>query len=153
MYRLQEEYHPTDDITQTEEEEEAEWALRKEKKFIVFESCLFKLLEQCRSGGQEVELNTSVRGTLLVVHGTCPDEHVLNWQSQPLVRDMGAGNLMVTVVILFCGLTFTGISNLAKLLNLAMFSESSFYGLQKEYLFPVIHTNAAKCRTGIFEGY
>ena len=115
MYRLQEEYHPTDDTTQTEEEEEAEGALRKEKKFIVFESCLLKLLEQCRSCGQEVELNISVSSTLLVVHGTGPDGHVLNWQSQPLARDMGAGNLMVAVAILLCGLTFTGISNLAKL--------------------------------------
>ena len=40
LYRLQEEYHPTDDTTQTEEEEEAEGALRKEKKFMVFESYL-----------------------------------------------------------------------------------------------------------------
>ena len=31
LYRLQEEYHPTDDTTQTEEEEQAEGALRKEK--------------------------------------------------------------------------------------------------------------------------
>ena len=87
----------------------------------MFESCILKLLEQCCSCGQVVELNTSIKGTLLVVSGTCPDGHVLNWQSQPLVRDMGAGNLMVAAEILFCGLTFTGISNLAKLLNLAMF--------------------------------
>ena len=118
----------------------------RRKKFIVFESCLFKLLKQCciRSCGQEVELNTSVRGTLLIVkfNGTCPDGHVLSWQSQPLVRDVGAGNLLVAAAILFCGLTFTGISNLAKLLNpLVVFSESTFYRLQKEYLFPVIHTN------------
>ena len=54
---------------------------------------------------------------------------------------MGAGNLLVAAAILFCGLTFTGISNSAKVLNLAMFSESTFYRMQKEYLFPVIHTN------------
>ena len=76
-----------------------------------------------------------------MVNGTCPDGHVLSWQSQPLIRDVGAGNLLVATAILFCGLTFTGISNLAKLLDLAMFSESTFYRLQKEYLFPVIHTN------------
>ena len=76
-----------------------------------------------------------------MVHGTCPDGHVLNWQSHLLVRDMDAVNLMVAAAILFCGFTFTGISNLAKLLNLAMFSDSSFYGLQKEYLFPVIQPN------------
>ena len=92
-------------------------------------------MEQCRSCRQEVELNTSVRGTLLVVHGTCPDGHVLNWQSQPLVRDMGAGNLMVAAAILFCGLTFTGISNLAKLLNLAMFSESSYMDYRRNIYF------------------
>ena len=108
-------------------------------------------MEQCRSCGQEVELNTSVRGTLLVVYGTCPDGHVLNWHSQPLVRDMGAGNLMVAAAILFCSLTFTGISNLAKLLNLEMFSESSFYGLQKEYLFPVIHTNYVMQQNAVLE--
>ena len=117
----------------------------------MFESCLFNLLERCYSCGQEVELNTSVRGTLLVVNGTCPDGHVLNWQSQPLVRDLGAGNLMVAAAILFCGLTFTGISNLAKLLNLAMFSESSFYRPQKEYLFPVIHTNYLMQQDAILE--
>ena len=61
-----------------------------------------------------------------MVNGTCPDGHVLSWQSQPLIRDVGAGNLLVAAAILFCGLAFTGISNLAKLLNLAMFSESTF---------------------------
>ena len=64
---------------------------------------------------------------------------------------MGAGNLMVATAILFCGLTFTGISNLAKLLNLAMFSESSFYRLQKEYLFPVIHTNYLMQQDAVME--
>ena len=44
LYRLQEEYHPIDDTKQTVEEEQAEGALRKEKNFIVFESCLLKLL-------------------------------------------------------------------------------------------------------------
>ena len=39
---------------------------------------------------------------------------------------MGAGNLMVATAIFFYGLTFTGISNLATLLNLAMFNKSSF---------------------------
>ena len=98
MYSLQEEYLPTDDITTEEEEEPAEEAIWKEKKFIVFESCLFKLLKQCCSCGQEVELNTSVRGTLLLVNDTCPDGHVLSWQSQPLIRNVGAGNLLVAVL-------------------------------------------------------
>ena len=134
------EYLPTNDVTSEEEDEPAEEAIWKKKKFIVFQSCLFKLLKQCCSWGQEIELNTSIRSTLLIVSGTCPDGHVLSWQSQPLIRDVGAGILLVAAVILFCGLTFTGIFNLAKLLNLVMFSESTFYRLQKAYLFPVIRT-------------
>ena len=58
--------HPIDGSTQTEEEEEQfEGALHKQKKFIAFESCHFKLLEQCYSCGQEVWLNTFVRGTYI----------------------------------------------------------------------------------------
>ena len=40
-----------------------------------------------------------------------------------MVRGVGAGNLLLSAVILLCGLTFTGIANLADLLNLAMLSD------------------------------
>ena len=102
---MQEEYLPTDttmeDDEEVDEENESVEAIRKDKEYIVFESCLFKLLKQCSSCGQVVELNTSVRGILLVVNGTCPDRHVLTWQSQPLIRDVGAGNLLVAAAILW----------------------------------------------------
>ena len=58
----------------------------KDHKFIVFESQLMPLFQRCHSCSLEVKLETSIRGTLLVVNGICPDEHVLHWQSQPLVR-------------------------------------------------------------------
>ena len=50
----------------------------KDRKFIVFESQLMALFHRCHSCGLEVKLETSVVGTLLVVSGTCPDEHVLH---------------------------------------------------------------------------
>ena len=115
----------------------------------MFEFCLLQLLKWCRNCGQEVELNTYVRGTLLTVKGTCTEGYVLNWQSQPL--DMGAGNLLLSTAILFCGLTFTRVANMAQLLNLAIFSESYFYRLQKEYLFPVIHTNYLMQQDAVLE--
>ena len=58
---------------------------------------------------------------------------------------MGDGNLMIAASILFCGLTFTGIS------NLVMFSKSSFYRLKKKYLFPVIHTNYLMQQDAVLE--
>ena len=70
------------------------------------------------------------------VHVICLDGHVLHWQSQPVVRGMVAGNLLLSAAILLCGLTFTGSANLADLLNFAMLSERQFYDLQREYVYP-----------------
>ena len=53
---------------------------------------------------------------------------------------MGAGNLLVPAAILFSGSTFTGFSSMAEILNLPMVSESYFYKIQKEYLYPVVHS-------------
>ena len=58
-----------------------------------------------------------------------------------MVRGMAAGNLLLLTAILLCGLTITSIANLADVLNLAVFSERYFYRLQKEHLYPVVHTN------------
>ena len=77
----------------------------------------------------------------LVVNGVCPDGHILHWQSQPMVRGMAAGNLLLPAAVLLCGLTFISIANLADVFNLAVFSERYFYRLQKEYLYPVVHAN------------
>ena len=82
---------------------------------------------------------------MVVNNGTCLDGHVLTWQSQPLIRDVGAGNLLVARAILFCGLTFTGISNLAKLLNLTMFSESTFDRLHKRNTCFLLYTPTMPC--------
>ena len=34
-----------------------------------------------------------------------------------MIKGMAAGNLLLSAAILFCGLTFTGIANLADVLN------------------------------------
>ena len=77
--------------------------LQKERKFLVFESCLLSLFSRCCKCGLEVELKTSVRGTLLVVNGSCPDGHEIHWQSQPMLKNMGAGNLLVLQLFFFLG--------------------------------------------------
>ena len=82
----------------------------KDIKFIVLKCQWMTMLRSC---GLEVKWETSVVGKLLVVNGICPDGLVLHWQSQPMVSDMAAGNLLLSAAILFCGLTFTGIANLA----------------------------------------
>ena len=64
---------------------------------------------------------------------------------------MAAGNLLLSAAILLCGLTFTGIANLADVFNLAVFGECYFYKLQKEYLYPVVHTNYVRQQEAMIE--
>ena len=52
-----------------------------------------------------------------MVSGTCPDGHVVKWQSQPTIKGMAAGNLLLSAAILLHSLTFTGIVNLADVIN------------------------------------
>ena len=125
--------------------------MTKDRKFLVFKSQVMQLFQRCHRCGLEVKLETSIRGTLLVVNGTCPDGHVLQWQSQPMIRGMAAGNLLLSAAILLCGLTFTSIANLADVFNLAVFSERYFYRLQKEYLYPVVHTNYIRQQEAVIE--
>ena len=87
----------------------------------------------------------------MVASGTCPNGHVLNWQSQPMVKGMAAGNLLLSAAILLCGLTFTGIANLADVFNVVKFGETYFYKLQKEYLYPVVHTNYVMQQEAVIE--
>ena len=76
-----------------------------------------QLFQRCHRCGLEVKLETSIRGTLLVVNGTCPDGLILQRQSQPIVTGMAAEILLLSAAILFCGLTFTSIANLADVFN------------------------------------
>ena len=59
--------------------------------------------------------------------------------------------MLLSAAILLCGLTFTGIANLADVFNLVMFGERYFYKLQKEYLYPVVHTNYVMQQEAVIE--
>ena len=85
--------------------EETSDDLQKERKFIVFESCLLFLSSQCCKCGLEVELKTSINKRDIVdfVNGLCPHGHDVHWQSQPTVRNMAAGILLLPAAILFLG--------------------------------------------------
>ena len=63
----------------------------------------------------------------------------MHWQTQPFVRSMGAGNLLLSAGILFTGNDFTNFASIAKATNLQIFSQRNFTSTQKKYLFPVVN--------------
>ena len=91
---------------------------------------LLPLLKKCCCG-HDVQLKTSTRGTLLVVSDSCPNGHKLHWESQPLLNSMAVGNLLISTAILFCGLTYTRVANMANVLHMPILSERSSHRLQR----------------------
>ena len=99
-----------------------------EKKFIVFDSCLSKLLKRCPECGDIIaQCERKTTGSMLSVQLTCHSGHKINWDSQPVVKRKPLGNLLLAASILFTGNTFAAINRLASCLNLQFFSESVFF--------------------------
>ena len=69
----------------------------------------------------------------------CINGHAHTWNSQPVIKGMAAGNLLMSSAILLSGATFTKIATLAEILGLCFFSEKTFCSIQDSYLFPVIN--------------
>jgi len=141
----QDEYHP--DHSHEEDGDGTKDNITGDWKFIIFESQLMLLFKRCHSCGLEmVELKTTTSATL---SGICSDGHVLHWQSQPVVRRIPAGNLLLAAAILLSGQTFTSYANLADVLNLVMFGERRYYDLQREYVYPVVHTTYVRQKEAV----
>ena len=110
---------------------------RLRKKIIVFDSCLSKLLKRYPECGDVIaQCERKTTGSMLSVQLTCHSGHVINWDSQPVVKRKPLGNLLLAASILFTGNTFTAINRLASCLNLQFFSESVFFMTHKKVLVP-----------------
>ena len=60
------------------------------------------------------------------------------WYSQPLVGKVPAGNLLLSADILFSRATYTRLSSIARLLKMSIFSERTFYRIQKSHVYPFL---------------
>ena len=81
----------------------------------------------------------STKGTLVTVELFCSSNHNSSWRSQPFVKGIAAGNLLLSAAILFSGNTYQRIFDLTKSLKLLMFSSGTYFSIQKSYLFPAVN--------------
>ena len=66
-------------------------------KFIVFESCLKKLLSRCMDCGQPItDRDFMYNASNVTVKMTCINSHTTRWDSQPLISHYHAGNLLMS---------------------------------------------------------
>ena len=123
-----------------------------ERKFLVFESCLKLLLKFCsKCGGTIFESTETTCGSMFSVKMLCVNNHLTSWNSQPLIKNIAAGNLLSSAAILFSGNTFSHIAQFASFLNLKFFSHTTFYNIQNKYLFPVVNKAWKEERSSVLD--
>ena len=79
--------------------------MQQQTKFLVFEDALmalFRKCEICRDTGTRVQ--KTVLGSFVRLRQTCHHcGHVREWDSQPFIKNIPAGNILLSAAILFSG--------------------------------------------------
>lgn len=105
----------------------------EERKFIVFESRLDKLLEHIRCPKEQCfekrnYFDKAMVGRLLKVYGTCTKNHqILLWGSQPKIANFAASNVILALDIICSGSLFTTVKEIMALLHLHNFSKATYH--------------------------
>ena len=126
----------SDSSNETDEAKE----LVQGKKYLVFESELYKLFTKCpKCYSPTIHINNHMVDSMLSISYSCLNGHSSKWNSQPLLNAMPAGNLLVSAAILFSGNTYTNINSFSNFCGLPIISETKFYDIQKQYLWPIVN--------------
>ncbi|XP_077345668.1 uncharacterized protein LOC143989420 [Lithobates pipiens] len=116
----------------------------KERKFLIFESCLDNLLTMVRCNSNNcnaslAQVEKKLCGSCLTVYARCRNGHrSLLWESQPKIRNAPVGDVLISSAALCSGSNFLKIESFLKLLGMVSISKTTFYEHQKKHLFPAI---------------
>ncbi|XP_069820489.1 uncharacterized protein [Dendropsophus ebraccatus] len=132
--------HPTAPTMKNLSEEEQV----KERKFLVFESCLDDLFYnvQCRKSNCYYLVKSFQKqsdGSFLKVSGECyAGHHFEVFRSQPRRGRYYSGNLLLAASILFSGQNYQKVQEFLNILGMVSISEATYYRYQPLFPFPVI---------------
>jgi len=107
----------------------------RERKFMVFESCLVKLLLVCCVclSPCRVFLKKCI-GSFVALEQRCVHGHKLIWHSQPFYGSVPAGNLLTAACILFSGSSPVRSLNVFRHLSMSTISLRTYNMMQSSYL-------------------
>lgn len=153
-----ESYEPSvnhsDTSDELSDEECSQKSPEEDKKYLVFGNCLEKLFRRCQlCGNLIINSENRTKGSMVTYVTTCSAGCSNTWHSQPMIRAMPLGNLLLAGAILFTGGQYTKYADFAKVLNLEFLCESTFYSLQNTYLFPVIEETFNLQQTAILAAF
>ncbi|KAM7312877.1 uncharacterized protein ISCGN_009781 [Ixodes scapularis] len=135
------EFHP--DSSEDEETSETDTSPGTEQtganKYIVFESCLKKLLKRCPDCfSMATEVSFRCIGSMVRATITCSAGHSSIWESQPRCHGKPEGNILMCSGILFSGGCPTKMLRLFDIMGVAHIHSSQFYEYQRCYLLPAV---------------
>ena len=112
--------------------------------FIVYWESLVLLLKRCLYPA--CILTTSItkivyKGSQLIVRMRCPASHDTTWRSQPNCNHYSVGNLTSAASVLFSANTYKRLATFFDLASIQWISKTSFYDIQKRYLFGIVNRN------------
>ncbi|KAH9378573.1 hypothetical protein HPB48_020307 [Haemaphysalis longicornis] len=116
-----------------------------ERKFLVFERCLEKLLEHCLALCESCTFCRScthkftVTSTQLEVVSLCSVAQRTTWDSQPNVGGNPSRNLLLASGIFLSGCFTAPVLRLLASVNMQIFMERTFYNYQRAYLVPAVN--------------
>ena len=112
----------------------------KEEKYIVFRSKLWELFEICPTCSSACLVEESyTKGTMIQVHQTCPRcNFERRWNSQPFIKSLPAGNLLLSGAITFTGVSPTKALRLMDCMGIANISLSTYKDHNSLYVHPTI---------------
>ena len=135
-----------------ESEEEDSWSdisdenmqsKKDDRTLFVYEKNIYELLHYCPKCGAPIDQSlikeVPYTGSQLHLKITCFNNCDVEWKSQPTVGKLkGLGNLSLATSIAFSGIPFAKFERFAYLINLKFISDSLYYQLRKEFIFPVV---------------
>lgn len=111
----------------------------KERKFIVFESCLDQLFQSCQKCGSPCSVTKHLVATYVQINSLCDNCcNTRKWESQPKTNTMPLGNLIMAGAVLFSGSSASKFITLCRHASLQMFSIGTYMNIQSLYLVPTI---------------
>ena len=114
--------------------------VHKEEKYIVFRRQLWELFATCPTCSSPCLVEESyLKGTMIQVHQACPRCNFdRRWNSQPFIKNIPAGNLLLSSAITFTGLSATKALRLIGFIGLATISLSTYKDHNTFYVHPAI---------------
>ena len=157
----QSEYEPSEDgsCSQGEasgcEEQGIGNSFGKQRVFLIYEQKLQDLLRFCPKCGalvlQESIEEVHNEGSQLSLKLNCFNNCNYQWRSQPPLHDTkGAGNLLLSAGIFYCGIPFSKFESLSRLINLKCIGKGTYYKLRERYVFPVVKRTWEEQQAEIF---